>query len=77
MDVFIQKMLYCNDAQYFYKKNRLEDLLGFSVDVLTPMSLPESFRSRVICDAPSGMKSSSVSGNGWVDFGGPGVDATA
>ena len=29
----------------------LEDMLGVSVDVLTPKALPEKFRSRVISDA--------------------------
>jgi uncharacterized protein len=32
-------------------QNRLEDLLGVQVDVLTPMSLPESFRNRVLSEA--------------------------
>jgi hypothetical protein len=32
-------------------QNSLEDLLGVQVDVLTPMSLPESFRSRVLSEA--------------------------
>jgi hypothetical protein len=32
-------------------QNRLEELLGMRVDVLTPMSLPESFRSRVLSEA--------------------------
>ncbi|MGT2471631.1 nucleotidyltransferase family protein [Paraburkholderia terrae] len=30
---------------------RLEALLGVSVDVLTPLALPESFRARVISEA--------------------------
>ena len=29
----------------------LEELLGVSVDVLTPLSLPESYRSRVLAEA--------------------------
>ncbi len=29
----------------------LEDLLGVSVDVLTPRALPEKFRNRVIAEA--------------------------
>jgi predicted nucleotidyltransferase len=32
-------------------QNSLEDLLGISVDVLTPKFLPESYRSRVISEA--------------------------
>ncbi|BCF89257.1 MULTISPECIES: nucleotidyltransferase domain-containing protein [Paraburkholderia] len=32
-------------------QRRLEALLGVSVDVLTPMALPESFRARVISEA--------------------------
>ncbi|HTD56055.1 MAG TPA: nucleotidyltransferase family protein [Silvibacterium sp.] len=32
-------------------QTRLEDLLGISVDVLTPRGLPESFRSRVLAEA--------------------------
>ena len=32
-------------------QGRLEGLLGISVDVLTPLSLPESYRGRVIAEA--------------------------
>jgi predicted nucleotidyltransferase len=32
-------------------QRRLEALLGVSVDVLTPLALPESFRARVISEA--------------------------
>jgi predicted nucleotidyltransferase len=32
-------------------QNRLEALLGISVDVLTPKFLPESYRGRVIAEA--------------------------
>jgi predicted nucleotidyltransferase len=32
-------------------QGRLEQLLGISVDVLTPLSLPESYRGRVISEA--------------------------
>jgi predicted nucleotidyltransferase len=32
-------------------QGRLEQLLGISVDVLTPLSLPESYRGRVIAEA--------------------------
>lgn len=32
-------------------QNRLQKLLGVSVDVLTPKALPESFRARVLAEA--------------------------
>lgn len=32
-------------------QGRLEQLLGISVDVLTPLSLPESYRGRVVSEA--------------------------
>lgn len=32
-------------------QNRLQKLLGVSVDVLTPKALPESFRDRVLLEA--------------------------
>lgn len=32
-------------------QNRLQRLLGISVDVLTPKALPESFRERVLAEA--------------------------
>lgn len=32
-------------------QNRLQKLLGVSVDVLTPKALPESFRDRVLSEA--------------------------
>ena len=32
-------------------QNRLQQLMGVSVDVLTPRSLPESYRSRVLAEA--------------------------
>jgi predicted nucleotidyltransferase len=32
-------------------QNRLQKLLGVSVDVLTPKALPESFRDRVLAEA--------------------------
>jgi uncharacterized protein len=32
-------------------QNRLQKLLGISVDVLTPKSLPERFRDRVLAEA--------------------------
>lgn len=32
-------------------QNRLQKLLGISVDVLTPKALPESFRDRVLAEA--------------------------
>jgi hypothetical protein len=32
-------------------QGRLEQLLGISVDVLTPMSLPEPYRGRVVAEA--------------------------
>lgn len=32
-------------------QNRLQDLLGISIDVLTPKFLPESYRSRVVSEA--------------------------
>jgi len=32
-------------------QNRLQRLLGVSVDVLTPKALPESFRDRVLAEA--------------------------
>ena len=32
-------------------QNRLQQLLGISVDVLTPKALPESFRARVLSEA--------------------------
>ncbi len=32
-------------------QNRLQKLLGVRVDVLTPRSLPESFRARVLAEA--------------------------
>jgi hypothetical protein len=32
-------------------QGRLEQLLGVSVDVLTPLSLPESYRERVVAEA--------------------------
>jgi uncharacterized protein len=32
-------------------QNRLQDLLGISIDVLTPKFLPESYRGRVISEA--------------------------
>lgn len=32
-------------------QNRLQQLMGISVDVLTPRSLPESYRPRVLAEA--------------------------
>lgn len=32
-------------------QNRLQKLLGVSVDVLTPKALPESFRDRILSEA--------------------------
>ena len=32
-------------------QGQLEDILGISVDVLTPLSLPNSFRGRVVAEA--------------------------
>jgi predicted nucleotidyltransferase len=32
-------------------QGRLEDLMGIPVDVLTPLSLPESYRGRVLGEA--------------------------
>ena len=32
-------------------QNRLQKLLGVSVDVLTPKALPESFRARILAEA--------------------------
>jgi uncharacterized protein len=32
-------------------QNRLQKLLGVTVDVLTPKALPESFRARVVAEA--------------------------
>ena len=34
-------------------QNRLQKLLGVTVDVLTPKALPESFRNRVLSEAES------------------------
>ena len=34
-------------------QNRLQKLLGISVDVLTPRALPESFRDKVLAEAES------------------------
>ena len=33
-------------------QNQLQKLLGIPVDVLTPLSLPENYRSRVLSEAP-------------------------
>jgi uncharacterized protein len=32
-------------------QGRLEQLMGITVDVLTPLSLPESFRGRIVSEA--------------------------